>query len=56
MLKIKYEEWCKLNKLNPNKNTSKTAFEHFIKAFNTQSFINKIMKRKEQEQQVVQCL
>ena len=54
MPKIKYEEWCVLNRLNPSKNTSKTAFKHFIKAFKNQSFIAIITKERQQE--VVQCL
>lgn len=55
MPKIKFEEWCVLNNLNPSKNTSKTAFEHFVKAFTAQSFIARITRKKQQEE-VVQCL
>lgn len=55
MPKIKYEEWCVLNNLDPDKKTSKTAFNHFIKAFTTQAFIARVLKRKQNEEEV-QCL
>lgn len=47
MPKISFEDWCIINNLDPNSNSSKKVYSQFKKAFATQTFIKKILERKQ---------